>query len=666
MIIKKILMNQRLLVISLIMLFVLLLVYCSGPAKINEQANTFRNLSDAAQYVGMNTCRQCHSDIYNTYIETGMGQSFDHASKEKSSGDFSKAHTVYDHELDLYYSPFWKKDSLWLMEYRLQGKDTVHKRVEQINYIIGSGHHTNSHLINRNGYIFQAPITFYTQKGQWDLPPGFENGFNSRFSRLIGLECMSCHNAYPQFVPGSENKFSMVPNGIDCERCHGPGSIHVEEKQRGILIDTSKYIDYSIVNPGKLKANLQFEICQRCHLQGNTVLNEGESFYDFKPGRHLHEVMSVFLPRYADDETFIMASHADRFKMSKCFTSSMQTADTTALRPYKNALTCVSCHNPHVSVKKTDPDHFNKTCRSCHDGAASHKPLCSDINSNNDCVSCHMPLKGSIDIPHVSVHDHYIRKDYGIYSNMEQKGKFLGLQSVNNPAPSAEIIARAYLQQFEKFEPGKKFLLDSAWVYLNQCGAPQKLSLLRTYVYYHFLRNDFISLIGLEQQALNLLSYALLYEKNDFENKNAWLAYRFGEAFQQTGMNEKALQAYQLAAYCAPHFPDFQNKLAAMLIMNGDLKKAESILKKLLNKDNAYAPAMANLGYIQMLYGNNKDALDWLNKAIGIQPDYEIALFNKAGVLIALNRSDEAKQLLQRMKIRFPDNPKIEMALSTL
>lgn len=55
------------------------------------------------------------------------------------------------------------------MEFRLAKGDTIHKRIESVAYIIGSGQHTNSHLININGYIYQAPITFYTQKnnGTW-------------------------------------------------------------------------------------------------------------------------------------------------------------------------------------------------------------------------------------------------------------------------------------------------------------------------------------------------------------------------------------------------------------------------------------------------------------------------------------------------------------------
>jgi hypothetical protein len=292
------------------------------------------NHADTAKYVGINTCRQCHQDIYNTFIKTGMGKSFDHATVQKTSAKFDHP-LIYDKFSDFYYKAFWQNDSLKFLEYRLEGKDTVYKRTERVDYIVGSGHHTNSHIQSVNGYFNQMPMTFYTQKGEWHLPPGFEDGHNSRFKRKIGLECMSCHNAYPDFVEGSENKFTSVPEGINCERCHGPGSVHVQQRSTGSKVDTSRYIDYSIVNPAKLPIDLQFDLCQRCHLQGNAVLKEGKSFYDFKPGMKLSDYISVFLPKYknADDE-FIMASHVDRLKQSQCFIKTFESAkDNKSLRP---------------------------------------------------------------------------------------------------------------------------------------------------------------------------------------------------------------------------------------------------------------------------------------------------------------------------------------------
>ena len=254
------------------------------PKKLSNKSNDsliYLNHSDSATYVGMNTCKLCHQEIYTTFIKTGMGKSFGIATRAKSSGDFKNS-TNFDKLADLHYKAYWDHDSLFIKEFRLDNKDTVYSRTEKVNYIIGSGQHTNSHLQVTNGYINQMPLTFYTQKKHWDLPPGFEGGLNTRFSRKIGLECMSCHNAYPEFVVGSENKFNSVPGGIDCERCHGPGSIHVAQRRTGSVVDTSKFIDYSIVNPAKLSIDAQFDLCQRCHLQGNTILKEGKTFYDFK------------------------------------------------------------------------------------------------------------------------------------------------------------------------------------------------------------------------------------------------------------------------------------------------------------------------------------------------------------------------------------------------
>ncbi|MBK7667021.1 MAG: hypothetical protein IPJ32_06480 [Sphingobacteriaceae bacterium] len=298
----------------------------STTSQIKKDTLVYLNHADSARYVGMNQCKLCHQSIYNSFIKTGMGKSFDVATKEKSSADYSHP-LIYDKIKDFYYNASWRNDSLYFTEFRLKGRDTIFKRTEQVNYIIGSGQHTNSHIQSVNGYLNQMPMTFYTQKKKWDLPPGFEDGHNTHLNRKIGLECMSCHNSYPNFVLGSENKYNGVQEGINCERCHGPGSIHVAQRQTGSKIDTSKYIDYSIVNPAKLSIDRQFDICQRCHLQGNAVLKEGKSFFDFKPGMKLNDFMTVFLPKYenADDE-FIMASHADRLKQSKCFIKSYEVA----------------------------------------------------------------------------------------------------------------------------------------------------------------------------------------------------------------------------------------------------------------------------------------------------------------------------------------------------
>ena len=174
-------------IIISVLILPLFLAYCtkSEDREYERVKKMFRNLGDSAEYVGMNTCLSCHKNVHDTYKETGMGRSFDLARPWRSDATFDEHAIVYDKDLDYYYKPFFRDSILYVLEFRLEGKDTVHKRMERIDYIIGSGHHTNSHMIHRNGYLFQAPITFYTQEGKWDLAPGYEKGASSRFNRII-------------------------------------------------------------------------------------------------------------------------------------------------------------------------------------------------------------------------------------------------------------------------------------------------------------------------------------------------------------------------------------------------------------------------------------------------------------------------------------------------
>ncbi len=672
--------------------------------KIKTDTLLYLNHSDSAKYVGINTCKLCHQGIYKTYIETGMGKSFDLASKRKSSGDYHTS-IIHDKIGDFYYKAFWQNDSLQFLEYRLKGKDTIYKRQETVNYIIGSGQHTNSHIQSVNGYLNQMPMTFYTQKKKWDLPPGFEDGHNTRFMRKIGLECMSCHNNYPEFVLGSENKFKAVPEGINCERCHGPGSIHVEQRQTGSKIDTSKYIDYSIVNPAKLSIDAQFDICQRCHLQGNTILKEGKSFYDFKPGMKLSDYMTVFLPKYkhADDE-FIMASHADRLKQSQCFIKSMEKASVTStssvtgsnkLKPYKDAMTCVTCHNPHVSVRETNPNVFNDACNNCHsegtektkgiggikderskikdDLTSKSKLTCSEpsviqkIKNKNqiiNCVGCHMPKSGSIDIPHVTVHDHYIRKPITKKDKAALK-EFIGLYAINEKNPSAILKAKAYLNQYEKFE-NKSNYLDSAAFYLKDASDAELKTNFELLVQLNFMKNDFNKIANYVNRLTDVYILDKLLIKKSYSNDDAWTSYRIGEAFYAIGNIQRAINYYKNAITLAPFGLDFKNKYGSALASNGLLPSAEKEFEEILIENPKHVSALTNLGYVKLTQGKVNDAEQLYYKALALDPDYEPLLLNLAGLHAYKKDYTKAKLYLTKVLKRNPNNKQAKQALQQI
>lgn len=642
---------------------------CRTAETVEQTTQNYASLDSATGYVGMQTCRECHQSIYDSFIQTGMGKSFDKATTSKSSAKFGEHQKIYDAIRDFYYQPYWENDSLKIAEFRLEGKDTIHKRIETVSYIVGSGQHTNSHIMNSDGYLTQMPMTFYTQKGQWDLPPGFENGGNSRFSRLIGLECMTCHNSYPEFTLGSENKYEFVDNGINCERCHGPGEVHVKEKKEGKIVDVISSIDYSIVNPAKLPISLQMDICQRCHIQGNAVLNEGRSFLDFRPGMKLSDVMNVYMPVYkGKEEEHIMASHVERLKLSKCYSVSVERAEKQSdnmLTPYKNALTCVTCHNPHVSVKQTGNVHFNTSCNGCHkvgkDGLCTEKKEILSLNKNN-CVGCHMPQSGATDIPHVSVHDHHISipvKD----STISKIKEFVGINAINNPNPPATSKGRAFIAYYEKFNFGNE-VLDSAKKYFPDKTSADIKKNFSDLIHIAFLENNYKRVINyVEQHGAALQNL----RKKSLTNSDAWTSYRIGESYNNLGNFHNAESFYKRAYELANAHPEFANKYATALAQNKKVGDAILVLEKTILDYPKFPAALSNYGYLVLIKeGDTSQAMRYYNKALELDPDYEQAILNKIGLLMFTGKTESAKTELKNFLKRNPEHPQARALLNKL
>ncbi|MBC7425172.1 MAG: tetratricopeptide repeat protein [Bacteroidia bacterium] len=622
----------------------LLAIFCCSPSDkkvVAAEVSPYLNLGDSAHYLGINACRNCHLDKYATFLETGMGSSFDVASRLKSSAQFEGIKPVYDSFKNLYYFPFWKNDKMFISEYRLKGKDTVYKRTEQISYIIGSGHHTNSHMTAENGYVFQAPLTFYTQLGKWDLPPGFENGNNSRFGRRIGLECMSCHNALPQEVEGSDNRYSDIPHGISCERCHGPGSIHVAQKEKGIVVDTKAGPDYTIVNPSRLPWKRQIDVCQRCHLQGDIVLKPGKSFHDFKPGMELSSVFDVFSPSFEDGgENFVMAAHAERFQQSECFIKSNKGAINND-NP-KLIFTCISCHNPHVSVRKTNVLNFNTVCKNCH---TEPKQTCTEkvaiqAKAEFNCVSCHMPQRGAADIPHVSVHDHYIRKPGKSEDVKKSSGNPTGLVCITNDKPDVRTLLEAYTSYYEKFEHNKMYLQKAEELI-------QKLDLKNNdhviaLIHFYYTKNDYSEIVKAS--------------KNYKHINDGWTAYRISRAFDNLNKIDQSEFWIEKACESEKENIEFLLQRGITAIELNKVLKAREQFNDINKRYSKNARSWAYLGYTYALEKNPSKAKEYYLKALSLDPDLMLALTNLADLYKASGDKIHLKEIIERILVIEPGN----------
>ena len=600
-----------------------------------ETVSPYHNHGDSATYVGKEACRDCHYQNYVSYHRTGMGNSFGRATRQKSDAIIGTDSIIYDSFSNYFYRPFWKDSVMFVTEFRLEGEDTVHQRTERVDYIVGSGHHTNSHIFTVNGYAFQIPFTYYTQQQLFDLPPGFEQGHNARFSRYLALECISCHNALPQLVMGSQNKYSHIPEGIDCERCHGPGSIHVRRTQSGILVDTSLVADFGIVNPARLSKSLQNDVCARCHLQGTMVLKEGKSFYDFKPGMSLTDVMDVFMPSYSGGPpTLIMASHIERMMESRCYLES------------NGDLSCIQCHNPHITVKETPRSVFNKVCTDCHSTAPEsyHQTTTVAGSKLSDCVYCHLIQRDSRDIPHVIITDHKI----AIPTN-EVPGpqRFLGLVAVNNRQTDALTKGKGYLREYETYSSNPIYL-DSAAYYLKPTTNKVKKAEFKAFSQYFFLVKNEKALLRLAKNNDHDRVLKELLTKMDYENQDAWTAYRIGQMLEQDNQLDLAWRYYKKAVTLAPLHAEMLNKMGGLLVEMDSISEARKLFAKVLIEHPRNERAWVNHGFCEMQLGQLPQAMKSYRQAIRLNPDNVQALVNLAGLMLQTHERKQAADYVAR------------------
>src|SRR5437899_1367867 len=114
------------------------------------------------------------------------------------------------------------------------GGDVVEMRVD---FVLGSGEHAKTYLHRTaTGQLIELPLGWYRENGgTWAMNPGYDRAEHMDFRRKIDRECFFCHNAYPAEDGESPELFlkGAVPEGIDCQRCHGPGGAHVRAASSG-------------------------------------------------------------------------------------------------------------------------------------------------------------------------------------------------------------------------------------------------------------------------------------------------------------------------------------------------------------------------------------------------------------------------------------------------
>ena len=220
----------------------------------------------------------------------------------------------------------------------------------RIDYVLGSGNHARSYLHRTaRGTLIELPLGWYAEKGgYWGMSPGFDSRHPAT-RRLVSYECIFCHDGYPRIpaghdAPGSEPVFSGdLPEGIDCQRCHGPGGSHVRTAQT---------------------AGADSRTDSRQHRESRPAQSEAAdgSLHAMSPGADQHgdssadpavQSRAVFLhPRRAAGRFRAVFRSCARHRGTTTSLKSSAVPRTGFGNPdvfceSKEALTCDTCHDPH-------------------------------------------------------------------------------------------------------------------------------------------------------------------------------------------------------------------------------------------------------------------------------------------------------------------------------
>ena len=613
---------------------------------------------DAWSYVGDEACASCHADIYTDYHRTGMGRSvsvFDPARAPERFGAGGESPEVCADD-GFCYVAFVRGDSLFQRETRPDAPGW--RREYAASHVVGSGNATRSYLMTVGAadslaaYVTEMPLTWYVERGLWDLSPGYDQR-NQRFERPITLECMTCHNAQPEHTT-SQNAFGDIPLGISCERCHGPGSAHVAAYDAGGAPQ-----DTRIVNPAGLSASLELDVCQQCHLTGLSVFAPGEDATTYRPGRPLAAHRSVFARTEAldDPERFGIASHAERMRRSECFT---ETAGTDL------ALTCTTCHDPHQPAAEGS---YNAACQGCHadDSHLSGEAglaLCSredaaspEIAMSGDCVSCHMRTAGTSDIPHVSFTDHWIRRQPPASqpgtrideAEYRREKPFTLVDLAGGSASPAEADLEAGIAYFALWETEHRLPH-----YLGETVARVRRGLAAGAE-----RTDARVALGRALTELDSLDAAesALAEAVQRDPADAYAAFWLGMARKRAGREKDAVAPLRASVQRAPRFTEARIHLAKALAASGQRAEAIRELEAALAQDpERHAGAWNDLGLFRLQAGQPGRAQDALRRAVALDPTLTTAWVNLGAASLSEGGLADAERAFTRALRMEPRN----------
>lgn len=352
-----------------------------------------------AAYVGSKACSPCHEKEHKELKDSwhaNMLRTFDPAIVV---ADFNNVEIAYkDAEIEgadkkkvkispaIRLSKEGKEFSLTLID-----KDNpANNQTFRIAYVFGGN--WNQHFEAQVGAAhYPTPMRWIVEDKQWTTKPfndlwwvadGTPDGRprkpeEFKPSKEADVTCNGCHTtgfAITKDKVSGKWKADIRELGITCESCHGPGSKHVASKTRE-----------SIVNPTRLNAVQQDQLCGQCH---SRVTNKQEKELSYPLG---------FVPGNTDLQERVKfwnySSNPKNFWPNEFSRKNRQQYHDVRFSGHTKAgVTCITCHDVH-SPKKGEGQlrsGKNELCIQCHAVNNEMYAGSAKAKAGVGCTDCHM------------------------------------------------------------------------------------------------------------------------------------------------------------------------------------------------------------------------------------------------------------------------------------
>lgn len=390
---------------------------------------SYASLYDA-EYVGSAKCGECHTVIYQEWLQSPHSKMTRRANAASIVGNFSDGEY---HIPEQYATPsddgvpaakMYEANGQHIMALRNPGEDTYTEF--PIEYTIGFQYRQTYLTREANGVLRRLPLQWSVERGEyfsyWNYQEGSEISVEDLWAQMGSLNsawnlfCARCHTTNLDILDKNPSHTYAVTewtdNGIACEACHGAGSQHVNYFDHNYVNRIAAFANSKVRNQPvayiavatKLDKGEKTSVCARCH--GSDIMMSNTDIYRiYEPGYseegRINDLSDYFqsVPVEARDFPPTVEVYADNTHkgIGMLFRSFVDSAC------YINAdVSCNDCHQPHNNKAPTEPGILepsqasNNYCLQCHedlrDEVADHSK--HEVGTAGSyCMDCHMPQR---------------------------------------------------------------------------------------------------------------------------------------------------------------------------------------------------------------------------------------------------------------------------------